>query len=77
MRIAGFVSLAVGAAAVVFLALGSVGAVGGNWAGYTCLAVCAVLFGGAGFALLAGSRVLPKDWPPPDDRPGPGGDDPA
>jgi hypothetical protein len=64
MRIAGLVSLAVGAAALVFVVLGAVGVVGGNAAGYACLGVCALLFGGAGLALLAGSRVMPRDWPP-------------
>jgi hypothetical protein len=64
MRITGLVSLAAGAAALVFVVLGAVGAVGASGTGYACLAVCALLFGGAGLALLAGSRVMPKDWPP-------------
>jgi hypothetical protein len=64
MRVAGVVSVLVAGAALVFLAMGLVGGGGGSWTGYACLAACAVLFGGAGAALLAGSRVMPKNWPP-------------
>ncbi len=77
MRIAGTVSLGVAVVALVFMALGTVGAVGASGGGYTCLAVFVVLFGGAGWALLAGSRVMPRDWPPePPDHDSGNGDGP-
>jgi hypothetical protein len=72
MRITGAVSSLIGAVALVLVALGAVGAVGGSWSGYACLGACALLFGGAGVALLAGSRAMPADWPPPDTRSGNG-----
>jgi len=64
VRIAGVVALMLGAACATVVVLAAVGTVAGSIGGYVCLSLCAVGFGAAGVALLAGSRVVPAGWPP-------------
>lgn len=68
MRITGGVSLAIGLAALGLIVAALLRGAGGTTGGYVCFGIVALVFGGAGVALLAGSGVLPDDWPPRDDR---------
>lgn len=67
MRIAGGVAVVLGVAAAGLVVAAVLGAVGGSAGGYVCFGLGALLFGGAGVALLAGSRAVPDDWPPRDE----------
>lgn len=64
MVVAGVVGLVLGVASAVVVVLAAVGVLAGSAGGYVCLSLCAVGFGAAGVALLAGSRVMPHGWPP-------------
>lgn len=68
MAAGGGVALAVGLAAAGFVVAALVGGAPGTAGGYVCFGLVAVVFGGAGIAMLAGSRVMPTDWPPRDDE---------
>lgn len=65
--VAGVVGLILGVASAVVVVLAALGVLAGSVGGYVCLSLCAVGFGAAGVALLAGSRVLPSGWPPSPD----------
>ncbi|BCJ38851.1 hypothetical protein Athai_63540 [Actinocatenispora thailandica] len=64
MVVAGVVGLVLGVASAVVVVLAALGLLAGSVGGYVCLSLCAVGFGAAGVALLAGSRVMPRGWPP-------------
>lgn len=66
MAVGGGVALAIGLAALGFVVAALLGGAPGTAGGYVCFGAVAVVFGGAGIAMLAGSRVMPKDWPPRD-----------
>jgi hypothetical protein len=66
--VAGVVGLVLGVASAVVVVLAAVGVLAGSTGGYVCLSLCAVGFGAAGVALLAGSRVMPHGWPPRTDE---------
>jgi hypothetical protein len=68
--VAGVVGLVLGVASAVVVVLAAAGVIAGSAGGYVCLSLCAVGFGAAGVALLAGSRVMPRGWPPRAEEPG-------
>ncbi|GAA4210553.1 hypothetical protein GCM10022220_30550 [Actinocatenispora rupis] len=67
MAVGGGVALGIGLAALGFVVAALVGGAPGTVAGYVCFGLVALVFGGSGVAMLAGSRVMPPDWPPRDD----------